>query len=420
MLSWVRDLLETDTLSPHGICLLWRPELIWTHVISDALIASAYLSIPLALALVVSKRGDIAFGWVFWCFVTFILACGTTHVLSIITLWVPVYGLEALVKIVTAVASVATAIALWPLLPRVLALPSPRQLRNVNEVLVTRVAERDQAIQALQKATDERLRTEDMLRQSQKMEAIGQLTGGVAHDFNNLMNVVLANLERVERQLSEESPHLRHVRDAIAGAGRAVSITHQLLAFARQQPLRPTEVDANALLSNLSGLLHGAVGRVHLGMALEPGLWPVRADPNQLENAILNLAVNSRDAMEESASRRFDIATRNIMASAPDRDEGLNPNQDYVLIEVADTGVGMAEEIVQRAFEPFFTTKPVGQGTGLGLSQVFGFVKQSGGHALIRSERWAGTLVKLYLPRSLQEGSSVNYSEHERLGVLVS
>lgn len=401
MLDWLRNLLDSDSLSPHGICLLWRPELLWTHVIADGLIAGAYLSIPLALAYLISKRGDVAFGWIFWCFVTFILACGTTHVLSIVTLWSPIYGIEALIKVVTAVASVATAIALWPLIPRLLALPSPKQLRTANDALTLRVFERDRAIQAFEEATAERVRTEDMLRQAQKMEAIGHLTGGVAHDFNNLLNVVLANLERVKRQLPAESPCQREVRNAMSGAERAARITHQLLAFARQQPLRPAELHLNALLTDVSDLLRGAVGnRIELNLSLGSNLWPVLADANQLENAILNLVVNARDAMEQNEASRLSITARNVPAPEARRTEGLDADLDYVLIAIEDTGVGMSETVAAHAFEPFYTTKPVGHGTGLGLSQVFGFVKQSGGHAAISTKLGAGTTVRLYLPRS--------------------
>lgn len=401
MMDWLRTLLDSDSLSPHGICLLWRPELMWTHVITDALIAGAYLSIPLALAYLVSKRGDIAFGWIFWCFVTFILACGTTHVLSIVTLWKPIYGIEALVKVVTAVASVATAIALWPLIPRVLSLPSPMQLRAANEALTVRAYERDRAMRALEQATAERVRTEDMLRQAQKMEALGHLTGGFAHDFNNLLNVVIANLERAKRQLPEDSPQQREIRNAMSGAERAASITHQLLAFARQQPLRPADLRLNILMSDLSELLRGAVGsRIDLDLSLAPDLWPVRADANQLENAILNLVVNARDAMDQNGASHLSIWARNIPATEARRTDGLNPDRDHVMIAIEDKGVGMTEAVAAHAFEPFFTTKPVGQGTGLGLSQVFGFVKQSGGHAAIATKLGAGTTVRLYLPRS--------------------
>ena len=231
------------------------------------------------------------------------------------------------------------------------------------------------------------------------MEAIGQLTGGIAHDFNNLLNVVVANLERIERLLPEQSPLLRPVRDAMAGADRAAALTHKLLAFARNQPLRPVRVEVNALLGTLTELIRGAVGsRIVVETNFSPDLWAVFVDPNQLENAVLNLAVNARDAMEENQSSKLRITTRNVEHTDTTHITGLEPDQDYIMIEVADAGVGMSEEVKNRAFEPFFTTKPLGQGTGLGLSQVFGFVKQSGGHAEIFSEAGRGTQVQLFLP----------------------
>ncbi|MFE1601107.1 sensor histidine kinase [Methylobacterium sp. ID0610] len=389
--------LDTESLSPHGICLLWRPELIWAHMISDALIGLAYFSIPVALGVFVTKRRDIAFGWIFWCFALFILACGTTHFFAIWTLFVPDYGAEALVKILTAVISLATAATLWPLLPRALALPSPEELRRMNAALTARITERDAALDALRLAIDERERAEAMLRQSQKMEAIGQFTGGVAHDFNNLLGVIIGNLERLQRLLPGNAAAEKPLQSAMEGAERAAGLVRDLLAFARQQPLVPTRVDANHLVRCMLDLIEGALspsGR--LVVDLEPDLWPTCVDRNQLESVVLNLAVNARDAMEPDGT--FTVATRNLAREAARAQPPLQ-DIDYVHLRFSDTGRGMAPEVAERAIEPFFTTKPVGRGTGLGLSQVFGFVKQSGGHLALHSRPGAGTTIDVYLPR---------------------
>src|SRR5580692_7000606 len=236
MWAFFERLLDSSSLSPHGICLLWEPELIWLHVASDAVIAVAYFSIPVALSIFVSKRRDVDFGWIFWAFALFITACGVTHVMSIITLWVPVYGIEGIIKLFTAMASIVTAVMLWPLLPKVLALPSPTQLR---------VAEAALAREGLQ-----RREAEEMLRHSQKMDAIGQLTGGVAHDFNNLLTIISGNLELAQRTLARWSDTSREklvklISRARDGAARASMLTQRLLSFARKQPFNTKVIDAN-------------------------------------------------------------------------------------------------------------------------------------------------------------------------------
>jgi PAS domain S-box-containing protein len=270
------------------------------------------------------------------------------------------------------------------------------QLRELNATLEARVAQ----------AVAERMKAEDALRQAQKMEAIGQLTGGVAHDFNNLLTVILGGLETIGRQLvalpgSAATERIeRSVRMATHGAERAATLTARLLAFARRQPLDPKPIDAGRLITNLADLLQRTLGEtIDLETVSGAGLWRTMADTNELENALVNLAVNARDAM--AGGGRLTIETSNAyldneyVASIA---EPVAAGQ-YVLIAVSDTGTGMAPDTLAKVFEPFFTTKDTGKGTGLGLSQVYGFVRQSGGHVRIYSEPGEGTTVKLYLPR---------------------
>jgi signal transduction histidine kinase len=252
MWNFFERLLDSSAFSPHGICLLWEPELIWLHVTSDALIAAAYFSIPAALSIFVSKRPDVDFGWIFWAFAVFITACGLTHVLSIVTLWVPIYGIEGIVKALTAVASIITAAILWPLLPQLLAIPSPAQLRYAEA--------------ALEEEGRHRREAEDMLRQSQKMEAVGQLTGGVAHDFNNLLTIIIGNLEIADRTLSSWGDGARErltrvIASASGGAQRAATLTHRLLAFARRQPLDPKPTNVNQATARYVRFLQKDAGR---------------------------------------------------------------------------------------------------------------------------------------------------------------
>lgn len=243
---------------------------------------------------------------------------------------------------------------------------------------------------------------EAKVRQLQKMESIGQLTGGIAHDFNNMLAIVIGSLDLAERRIGADPERLlKCIRDARIGAERAATLTARLLAFSRQQPLAPEPLDANSLVGDMHELLVRTLGEhITVETQLARDLWPVFVDRGQLENAILNLALNARDAMDNGG--RLSIDTLNVeldqdyVAGNPELAPG-----DYVMISVTDTGVGMSPGVIERAFDPFFTTKDVGKGTGLGLSQVFGFIKQSGGHVAIYSEEGAGTSIKLYLPRHM-------------------
>ncbi|HQS68084.1 MULTISPECIES: ATP-binding protein [unclassified Novosphingobium] len=364
-----RWLIETG-MPPHGYCLLWQPDLLALHVISDLVIGLAYFSIPVALAVYLIRRKDMQFTWMIWLFAAFILACGTTHFLSILVLWVPAYGLEGVVKAFTAIVSIGTAILIWPLLPKLLALPSPAQLQRLNDQLL--------------KEAEERAAVESQLRQAQKMEALGQLTGGIAHDFNNLLMIVSGNVERALRIAPQAAPERRNLENALTATTRAGELTGQLLAFARKGTLMLIAQNVESIVTGIHDLLVRAAGeRIVVEVAIAPDLPPVVVDRNQLENAVLNLVINARDATPDGGVIR--IAAQDAGAE--------------IRLSVSDTGAGMDAQTLHRATEPFFTTKPVGSGSGLGLSQVYGFVEQIGGRMEIVSEPGTGTVVTLYLPK---------------------
>ncbi|MCP3384515.1 PAS domain S-box protein [Bradyrhizobium sp. CCGUVB4N] len=514
MWAYFERILDSSMFSPHGICLLWEPELIWLHVVSDACIAAAYFSIPFALAILVTKRRDLQFGWVFWAFAAFIMACGLTHVLSIYTLWVPIYGIEGLVKAMTAIASIFTAAALWPLLPKILAIPSPFELQKVQAalqeeeiksrdatLLLRQVGEAQRAMResvtrltaivetavdgvilfdaqarillfnpacerlfgyraqevmnldigmlmsnderrpttghARRFATGEaiglckdgssfpmnlsvgqawqdgeliyvgiihdltaRKLTEQQLQQAQKMETVGQLSGGIAHDFNNLLTVIIGNAEHLSEQLKAR-PDLRQFADDICESGeRGAELTQRLLAFSRRQLLQPKTIDCRELLQSMLKLLKRTLREnIEIKTAFGPGTIQAFADRAQLESAVLNLALNAQDAMPSGGH-----LTLSTELAAIDEDyRALHPEVTsgaYALISVTDDGEGMTPEVIEHAFEPFFTTKEVGKGSGLGLSMVYGFAKQSDGHVSIYSEQGLGTTVRIYLPRT--------------------
>jgi PAS domain S-box-containing protein len=254
--------------------------------------------------------------------------------------------------------------------------------------------------QRVQTEVAQRTKAEEALRQAQKMEAIGQLTGGVAHDFNNLLTVIVGGLDTIRRSRPEDHARIKRATEmALQGAQRAASLTGRLLAFSRRQPLKPKPLDLNILVRGMTELMHRTLGEtIELEVVMAPRLWPVEVDQNQLESAVLNLAVNARDAMPGGGKLTIETANTALDESYSARDTEVVPGQ-YVVLSVSDSGSGMSKETLARAFEPFYTTKEVGRGTGLGLSMVYGFVKQSGGHVTLYSEQGQGTTVKLYFPR---------------------
>jgi PAS domain S-box-containing protein len=250
-------------------------------------------------------------------------------------------------------------------------------------------------------ATDitQRLRTEAALRQSQKMESIGQLTGGVAHDFNNLLQVIIGNLEFLSREVQDNQDTQQRAKSALLGAQRGARLTRQLLAFARRQPLSPVPVDLGRLIQGMTDLLRRTLGEhIQIETVVAGGLWNTLVDPTQVESAILNLAINARDAMPEGGKLTIEVGNAFLDDTYAAEHMEVTSGQ-YVMLGATDTGVGMPPDVAARAFEPFFTTKQESEGTGLGLSMVWGLVKQSGGHVRIYSELGQGTTIKLYLPR---------------------
>jgi signal transduction histidine kinase/DNA-binding response OmpR family regulator len=281
-------------------------------------------------------------------------------------------------------------------------------LFNAAQAELAQRREAEAALQVLNLSLEERVasevqqrvRVEEALRQAQKMEAVGQLTGGVAHDFNNLLTVIIGGLDTILRADAAQDPRIQRAADmALQGAQRAANLTTRLLAFSRRQPLQPTPLDLNHLVRDMSDLLHRSLGeQVELEGVLSPQLWTAEADQNQLESAILNLAVNARDAMPGGGKLTIETANTVLDESYTLVDAEVIPGE-YVMLSISDTGSGMPRQVMDRAFEPFFTTKTVGRGTGLGLSMVYGFVKQSGGHVTISSQEKRGTTVRLYFPR---------------------
>jgi PAS domain S-box-containing protein len=519
VIEFFRGLFSSDFM-PHGMCFLWKPSVLWPFVISNVVIAAAYYAIPFLLFYFISKRHDISFKPILVAFGVFILACGTSHLLGAVTVWNPIYRLDDVFRVITAIASVTTFAMMVPLMPVLVSLPSPSDLiaeqnklrdseaqfhtladaipqlswmvrpdggvfwynqrwyeytgttleemqgwgwqkvvhpehvarvtkhvqhvletgepweetfplrgkdgeyrwflaralpirdpegrivrwfgagtditeqrraeeevRQINEDLENRVAQR----------TEEHRKLEAQLIQSQKMEAVGRLAGGVAHDFNNLLTVILGFSEMVREQVKGDQQTLEAVGEVIQAAQRAAALTSQLLAFSRRQVSTPRVTSLNEVVQNIDKMLRRIIGEdIQLSTRLSPELAPARIDPIHIEQVILNLAVNSRDAMPEGG--KLAIETANVdLSGAAEEHGGVAPGP-YVMLAVSDTGIGMDAATLSRMFEPFFTTKEQGKGTGLGLSTVYGIVKQNGGEIQVYSEPGHGTTFKIYFP----------------------
>ncbi len=280
-------------------------------------------------------------------------------------------------------------------------IPATIALFSVSLVALRRTERAEMAHTQLWQEVARRELTERALRQSQKMEAVGRLTGGIAHDFNNLLTAILGNVDLALRRIPESDERVRRLLNSARQASeRAATLVQRLLAYSRQHPLEVKAVDINKLVQGMSELLRRTIGEtITVETVLGGGLWKTAIDPNQLENTILNLAINSRDAMPDGGRLTIETANTTLDEDYVIEQAGDVAHGQYILVAITDSGAGMTRDILDRAFEPFFTTKPTGLGTGLGLSMVYGFVKQSGGHIKIYSEPGQGTSIKLYLPR---------------------
>lgn len=282
------------------------------------------------------------------------------------------------------------------------------ELRESHEQLEARIRERTAELLALNarlaQEMEERKQAQRALGQAQKLKAVGQLTGGVAHDFNNLLTIILGNLAMLEEGLRDNPELYKSAHTAMNAGRRGADLTRRLLAFSRQQALQPRLLGPGQQLQEIAELLQRALGAsIELETVADPAVWNIRVDPGQLTNAVLNLAINARDAMPGGGRLRIEASNVMIDAAYTARYPDVVPG-DYVRLAVSDTGCGMGPEVLERAFEPFFTTKELGAGTGLGLSMVYGFIKQSGGHVRIRSQVGVGTTVELYLSRHTPRG----------------
>jgi C4-dicarboxylate-specific signal transduction histidine kinase len=423
MKEFLQELLSSDFM-PHGYCYSWKPGLVWLHLVSDVLIALAYFSIPLTLVYFIRKRKDLPFNWMFLCFGTFILACGSTHLMEVWTLWHGTYWLSGAIKALTALASVPTAILLLYLVPHAVALPSPqamrleiaerksaeRALNLVKEQLEFMVQERTAELSKTNKELiaeiAQRKRSEEALQAAQaqmarmaRVSTMGELTSSIAHEINQPLAAVVTNGDASLRWLGNDPPNLAKTRESITGmikeANRASEVIKRIRALAKKTPPQKAHLKVNEVIDEAIGLVGGQLARqaVVLRKELVPNLPPVIGDRVQVQQVILNLIANGIEAMEEVTGR-----PRELSIGAKSTDDGR------VLISVSDCGTGIEPESADHLFEAFFTTKQEGMGLGLSISRTI--VEGHQGRLWATPNTQGGATFQFTLPVASAAGAS--------------
>jgi C4-dicarboxylate-specific signal transduction histidine kinase len=397
------EAMRASSFMPHGMCFLWQPGVLWLHAVSDAVIAVSYYLIPIALIYFVRRRRDLPFNWMFVMFGVFILGCGTTHVMGIWTLWWPNYWIDGFVKAGTAAASVVTAALLWWLLPAMIALPSPEQLRRANEDLAREVGERRRAEAELQRARDEleirvQQRTAELfelqneLAHVLRVTTMGELAASIAHEVNQPLAAVVTNANACQRWLAADPPNAAEAEASlqriVRDGERASAIVTRIRTFLKKgSPHTAAPEDVNGLVDEVFGLVRDASRRhqVEIRSELGPGLPTINADRVQLQQVVLNLVMNAIEAMKDVANRprRLTVSTR-----------AEEPSQ--VIVSIADTGFGLHKHALDKLFEPFYTTKPSGMGMGLSVSRSI--VESHGGRLWASANRGPGATFTFTLP----------------------
>ena len=423
MKEFLQELLSSDFM-PHGYCYSWKPGLVWLHLVSDVLVALAYFSIPLTLVYFIRKRKDLPFNWMFLCFGTFILACGSTHLMEVWTLWHGTYWLSGAIKVLTALASVPTAILLLYLVPHAVALPSPQAMRleiaerksaeralnlakeqlefmvqertaelsKTNNELIAEIAQRKRSEEALQAA-------QAQMARMARVSTMGELTSSIAHEINQPLAAVVTNGDASLRWLGNDPPNLAKTRESITGmikeANRASEVIKRIRALAKKTPPQKANLEVNEVIDEAIGLVGGQLARqgVVLRKELVPNLPPVIGDRVQVQQVILNLIANGIEAMEEVTGR-----PRELSIGAKSTDDGR------VLISVSDCGTGIEPESADHLFEAFFTTKQEGMGLGLSISRTI--VEGHQGRLWATPNTQGGATFQFTLPVASAAGAS--------------